>query len=311
MHEHIARALYYFEVHLLYASIVWLAAWVLTSIRRGSATTKYWIWVATSLNFIFPLGAVLDKVWASHLSWAAPLGVIGDVANSISRGPTAAVLCVVWLLGTTLMLTRLYLRIRAERRAAQATSGQSVLDPRPGFLAHGVRVRFDGSRQAPAVDGVLRPHISLPHGIDRLLSEHELNAVLIHELTHARRRDNLIRLLHEVGLCALWFHPLVWMTGSRLALYRELSCDDSVIQSARGGDLVSALAKLANPEEAFLLQATASSFISHRLARLAAPQPQRRYGTASALLTVAFGTALLGGIFGTVAHTACCFIAGK
>jgi beta-lactamase regulating signal transducer with metallopeptidase domain len=267
--------------------------------------------VATSLNFIFPLGAVLDKVWASHLSWAAPLGVIGDVANSISRGPTAAVLCVVWLLGTTLMLTRLYLRIRAERRAAQATSGQSVLDPRPGFLAHGVRVRFDGSRQAPAVDGVLRPHISLPHGIDRLLSEHELNAVLIHELTHARRRDNLIRLLHEVGLCALWFHPLVWMTGSRLALYRELSCDDSVIQSARGGDLVSALAKLANPEEAFLLQATASSFISHRLARLAAPQPQRRYGTASALLTVAFGTALLGGIFGTVAHTACCFIAGK
>jgi bla regulator protein BlaR1 len=311
MHEHIARALYYFEVHLLYASIVWLAAWVLTSIRRGSATTKYWIWVATSLNFIFPLGAVLDKVWASHLSWAAPLGVIGDVANSISRGPTAAVLCVVWLLGTTLMLTRLYLRIRAERRAAQATSGQSVLDPRPGFLAHGVRVRFDGSRQAPAVDGVLRPHISLPHGIDRLLSEHELNAVLIHELTHARSRDNLIRLLHEVGLCALWFHPLVWITGSRLALYRELSCDDSVIQSARGGDLVSALAKLANPEEAFLLQATASSFISHRLARLAAPQPQRRYGTASALLTVAFGTALLGGIFGTVAHTACCFIAGK
>lgn len=311
MHEHIARALYYFEVHLLYASIVWLAAWVLTSIRRGSATTKYWIWVATSLNFIFPLGAVLDKVWASHLSWAAPLGVIGDVANSISRGPTAAVLCVVWLLGTTLMLTRLCLRIRAERRAAQATAGQSVLDPRPGFLAHGVRVRFDGSRQAPAVDGVLRPHISLPHGIDRLLSEPELNAVLIHELTHARRRDNSIRLLHEVGLCALWFHPLVWITGSRLALYRELSCDDSVIQSARGGDLVSALAKLANPEEAFLLQATASSFISHRLARLAAPQPQRRYGTASALLTVAFGTALLGGIFGTVAHTACCFIAGK
>ncbi len=310
MHEHIARGLYYFEVHLLYASIVWLAAWVLTSIRRGSATTKYWIWVATSLNFIFPLGAVLDKVWASHLSWAAPLGVIGDVANSISRGPTAAVLCVVWLLGTTLMLTRLCLRIRAERRAAQATAGQSVLDPRPSFLAHGVPVRFDGSRQAPAVDGVLRPHISLPHGIDRLLSEHELNAVLIHELTHARRRDNLIRLLHEVGLCALWFHPLVWITGSRLALYRELSCDDSVIQSARGGDLVSALAKLANPEEAFLLQATASSFISHRLARLTA-QPQRRYSTASALLTVAFGTALLGGIFGTVAHTACCFIARK
>ena len=33
VHEHIARAMYYFSVHLLYASIVGSAAWVLTSIR--------------------------------------------------------------------------------------------------------------------------------------------------------------------------------------------------------------------------------------------------------------------------------------
>jgi beta-lactamase regulating signal transducer with metallopeptidase domain len=311
MHEHIARALYYFQVHLLYASIVWLAACVLTSIGRGNATTKYWIWLATSLNFILPLGAILDKVWASHLSWAAPLGIIGDVAGSISRGPVAEVLGVVWLLGATLMFTRLCLRIRAERRDAQATAGQSTLEPRRSFLAHGIPVRFTRTRQGPAVDGVLHPHISLPDGIDLLLSERELNAVLVHEVTHARRRDNLIRLVHEVGLCTLWFHPLVWITGSRLALYRELSCDESVIQSAHGGDLVSALAKLANPEEEFLLQATASSFISHRLAQLTAVQPQRRYSTASALLIVAFSAVLMAGVFGTVAHTACCFVARK
>jgi beta-lactamase regulating signal transducer with metallopeptidase domain len=117
----------------------------------------------------------------------------------------------------------------------------------------------------------------------------------------------LIRLIHEAGLCALWFHPLVWITSARLALYRELSCDESVIQSAHGGDLVSALAKLANPEEPFLLQATASSFLSRRLGRLAAP-PHPKYRAANTLLTVAFGTLLLAGIFETVAHTACCFV---
>ena len=41
MHEYIAHFLYYFEVHLLYATIVALAAWALTSISRASATTKY------------------------------------------------------------------------------------------------------------------------------------------------------------------------------------------------------------------------------------------------------------------------------
>ena len=41
----------------------------------------------------------------------------------------------------------------------------------------------------------------------------------------------MIRLVHEAGVCAFWFHPLVWLTGSRLALYRELSCDESVLRS--------------------------------------------------------------------------------
>jgi beta-lactamase regulating signal transducer with metallopeptidase domain len=311
MLEHITRALYYFEVHLLYASLVWFVAFVLTSIPRASATTKYWIWVATALNFIFPLGAIVDKLWTSHLAWATPLGVVGGAAARVTRSPAAGALSVVWMLGATLMFARLCLRIRAERGDAHAVDGNNSREPKWSFYAHGVPVRFAASCQAPAVDGVLHTYISLPHGIDRVLSEHELNAVLIHELTHARRRDNLIRLIHELGLCALWFHPLVWITGSRLALYRELSCDEFVIQSAHGGDLVSALAKLANPDEAFLLQATASSFISRRLARLTSTQPLRTCLAANMLLAAVFGGVLLAGVLGTVAHTACCFLAGS
>ena len=41
MHEHVAPAVYYLEVHLLYASVVCLTAWVLTSIWNGAATAKY------------------------------------------------------------------------------------------------------------------------------------------------------------------------------------------------------------------------------------------------------------------------------
>jgi beta-lactamase regulating signal transducer with metallopeptidase domain len=305
MHEYIARPVYYIGVHLFYASLVWFAAWTLTSIVRGTATTKYWVWVATSLNFVLPLGAVLDKSLAAHLSWAKPLGVIGDAGLRIADNAT--MVGAVWLLGAMLMAGRLCLRIRADHRDAQA--GPSAAESKPKYLVQGTPVRFSSGRNGPLVDGVLRPHICLPDGIDRLLTKSELNAVLLHELTHARRRDNLIWLIHEIGLCLLWFHPLVWVTSSRLALYRELSCDEAVIRSGHGEKLVSALAKLANPERPLLLQATITSFMGQRLARLAAVQPQRTSCLASALLTAAFGAVLAAGVFATVSHTACCWVA--
>jgi beta-lactamase regulating signal transducer with metallopeptidase domain len=306
MHEYITRPIYYVGVHLFFASLVWFAAWALTSIIRGTAATKYWVWVATSLNFVLPLGAVLDKSLAAYLSWAKPLGVIGDAGLRIADNATMA--GALWFLGAMLTAGRLVWRIRADHRDAQA--GQSAAESTPNFQVQGTPVRFSSAVSGPVVDGVLHPQICLPYEIDRLLTKSELNAVLLHELTHARRHDNLIRLIHEIGLCLLWFHPLVWITGSRLALYRELSCDESVIQRAHGRDLISALAKLANPKEGFLLQATASSFLSHRLARLAAP-PQPTYRAPSMLLTVLFSAALLWGVFGTVAHTACCFVAKR
>jgi len=140
-----------------------------------------------------------------------------------------------------------------------------------------------------------------------VLSRKELDAVLIHEVTHARRRDNLVGLLYEIALCALWFHPLVWLTGSRLAMFRELSCDDSVIASSRGADLVTAMAKLVVPGSPHSLRAGAATLFSHRLTRLTAFQPERASRVADSLLIVLFGAIFLACILETVAHTGSCF----
>ena len=123
MHEHIARAMYYFSVHLLFASIVASAALALTSILRASATTKYWIWVATAFNFVLPSGAFFDKLWAPHLTWAKPLGAIGDPVWEMTQGRTAVILGVLWMTGAFAMLMRLISRIRKERREAKVQEG--------------------------------------------------------------------------------------------------------------------------------------------------------------------------------------------
>jgi beta-lactamase regulating signal transducer with metallopeptidase domain len=308
MYEHVAPAVYYLEVHLLYASIVCLAAWVLTAIWKGDATWKYWIWVATSLNFIVPLGGFFNRFGASPVPWATQLRGLDDVGIVISRNSTVgAVLFGVWLFGAVVMLALLLVRMRRNRRYLPAAAGKNSVRLQQGFLAHGVPVRLSAAGEAPSVDGVLRPHISLPEGVDRLLSEAELDAVLIHEVIHARRRDNLIGLLHELALCGLWFHPLVWLTGFRLAIFRELSCDDSVIARSRGVELVSALAKLAVPEGSHLMRAGAASLLSHRVARLTTVEPQRTSPVADWLLIAVFAGIFLACVFGTIAHNPSCF----
>jgi hypothetical protein len=101
MHEHITHAIYYFEVHLVYSSIVCFAALLLTSIPGGSAATKHWIRLATTLNFILPLGALFDTLLAPYISWATPLPAIGALGVVISENASvAAVLSVVWLVAT-------------------------------------------------------------------------------------------------------------------------------------------------------------------------------------------------------------------
>jgi hypothetical protein len=276
VHEHMARTMYYLSIHLLIASVVAAAAWALTSTLRASATTKYWIWVATAFNFVLPSGALIDKLWGPHFSWARPIGAIGGPVWDMTEGRPAVILAVLWLTGAFFMLARLISRIRREHRESQELPPANA-SVAPDFLADGVPVTFGDKSSGPAVRGVLSPRILLPFGINQQLNSREL-----------------------------WFHPFMWLAGARLGLYRELSCDEAVIRRAHGQELVSALAKLAIPQQAGVLQASASSHLSDRLSLLACP-PQTTHRAANLLLTSLFFAIVAAGVFQTIAHTACCF----
>jgi uncharacterized protein (TIGR03435 family) len=57
-----------------------------------------------------------------------------------------------------------------------------------------------------------------------------LEAILAHELCHARRRDNLAAVIHMAVEAIFWFHPLVWWLGARLVEERERACDEDVVR---------------------------------------------------------------------------------
>jgi beta-lactamase regulating signal transducer with metallopeptidase domain/tetratricopeptide (TPR) repeat protein len=82
----------------------------------------------------------------------------------------------------------------------------------------------------PVLVGIVRPLILLPPAALCGWSVEQLEMVLLHELAHVKRWDNLVNLLQRVVESVLFFHPAVWWLSGWVRLERELCCDRLVVE---------------------------------------------------------------------------------
>jgi hypothetical protein len=78
----------------------------------------------------------------------------------------------------------------------------------------------------PFVIGILRPRIYLPS----TQREEEQSYVILHEQTHIRRLDHLVKMFAFLALAVHWFNPLVWVAFVYAVKDMEMSCDECVIK---------------------------------------------------------------------------------
>jgi beta-lactamase regulating signal transducer with metallopeptidase domain len=87
----------------------------------------------------------------------------------------------------------------------------------------------DGIR-TPLVFGLFRPKIYLPAG----LVGRERAYILLHEQTHIKRRDYLVKIFAFAVLCVHWFNPLAWLAFVLMTADMEMSCDERVMRELGG-----------------------------------------------------------------------------
>lgn len=93
----------------------------------------------------------------------------------------------------------------------------------------GVDLCVSDQLRVPTAIGFTKPLVVIPGWTMRELSVAELNTILLHELAHLRRRDDWTNLIQKVLGALLFFHPAVWWIEKKLALEREMACDDMVL----------------------------------------------------------------------------------
>lgn len=82
--------------------------------------------------------------------------------------------------------------------------------------------------QSPLVFGILRQRIVIPKELLDL-GKAQMQHILLHEMVHIRRHDNLWKLLAAAALCIHWFNPAVWLMVLLFVRDMELSCDERVL----------------------------------------------------------------------------------
>lgn len=85
----------------------------------------------------------------------------------------------------------------------------------------------------PVLIGILRPVILLPPAALMGWNAEQLEMILLHELAHVRRWDNLVNLLQRIIESLLFFHPVVWLVSRWARAEREQCCDQAVLAYTR------------------------------------------------------------------------------
>ncbi|MCX2451027.1 M48 family metalloprotease [Pedobacter sp. PLR] len=82
----------------------------------------------------------------------------------------------------------------------------------------------------PLVLGYFKPIVLFPIALAAQLDLKQVEAILIHELSHIRRNDYLLNLIKTGIETILFFNPFIWLSGRFINIEREHACDDLVVQ---------------------------------------------------------------------------------
>ncbi|WP_181358431.1 M56 family metallopeptidase [Taibaiella chishuiensis] len=161
--------------------------------------------------------------------WTALTGFINANANALS---------LLWITVCGFKGFRLIQdmrQLRGQRRQATTvqdnywTNRLETLKTRLG-IKETVRLKESALLQSPSVAGILKPIILLPLGMLSQLPPEQVEAILLHELAHIRRKDYLVNLGQTLLEALFFFNPFLRWLSAQLRTERENCCDELALE---------------------------------------------------------------------------------
>ncbi|HJQ38898.1 MAG TPA: M56 family metallopeptidase [Thermoanaerobaculia bacterium] len=263
-------------VHSLWQALV--AAALVAGFRALGTRAEWRYPVACIAFFAVPVAAVASR-WKP-----APIALDG-VVDSWHRWIVAG-----WSVGVCAQAIPLFFAVRQlVRLRRNGERAEDELMQRFEVLREAMRVRFHvelrviSEKLAPMAFGLVRPVIVFPLALLLRLPQDEVDAVLLHELAHLRRRDPWINAAQIVVESLFFFNPALLWISKRIRAERELCCDALVLTSGGGRiEYARALAGMARFFAPAVATGATGGDLVVRMEHLAGISPRRSWAGALA-----------------------------
>jgi TonB family protein len=242
--------------------LIFIGAWLAAHLARPAGPRlEHRVWVGALLAEIvlpacqFDLITLGRQAWA-FIAWGSAGGsghtrVLfgpGVVSGSgLLRLPVPVLAAIAIVYGCTLLyfagrlgwgLWKTHIILRSAKHLKLPGDIQTKFDRhsrRLGSTAQKAEIQFAVSPAiyGPVTIGILDRVLLLRPGFLESVTESDLDAVLAHEFAHMERRDFAKNLLYEFLSLPVAYHPLLWLTRSRLAETREMVCDEMAAVTGR------------------------------------------------------------------------------
>jgi bla regulator protein BlaR1 len=242
-----------------FAAVAWLLA---LALRNYPARVRFAVWMSASVKFLVPfvLLTSLGAHWATPNSkpqtriafytmieefsqpfahgHVSPAGRIVPVHSAQIYSSVFVMLASLWLCGCLVSLVRWAAQWLGARRvindATPVDEGPEVRALRRAEAEARTRrpipIVITSRAMEPGIFGVIRPVLLWPADLSQHLDDSQIDSIVIHELEHIRRCDNLTATVHAVIKALFWFHPAVHWMDSKMMEERERACDERVIE---------------------------------------------------------------------------------
>jgi len=206
-------------------------------IRRGfGAVLACDLWLIPAIGALLPMRPPRPATPLEAIP--LPVAEVSQGFNSAAAAlqtPSAIPWEALWLAGVALWVAVQIVRSARFRRHLHSTATPFVAST-PAIVELLDRHRVDPARVftttcagAPFVTGLVNSKVFLPADFAQRFSAQEQQWILIHELTHIRRRDLWARLVAEGFRAVFWFNPLVHLAVHLLRQDQEYACDQAVV----------------------------------------------------------------------------------